>query len=114
MDNQPIIDHTTVSVEPTPSNRRVWGIAGAVTVVCILALVFLKNLLTAPKPEVLKTPPSPTPTPTPIRVLSAIATQSAFRALEQTHASLSAGLTLTNLDDPSLSPPVLTLPLGFR
>lgn len=115
MDNQPIItDAVPVPVEPAPANRRLWIIAGAVTVACILALLLIKNLLTAPKPEPIHIPPSPTPTPTPIRILSAVATQSAFLALEQAQASLSASLAGTNLDDPSLSPPVLDLPLGLR
>lgn len=114
MDNQLVTDAVPVPVEPAPANRRLWTIAGAVTVTCILALLLIRNLLMAPKPEPVTVAQSPTPTPTPIRVLSAIATQSAFLALEQAQASLSAGLAGTNLDDPSLSPPVLDLPLGLR
>ena len=54
-----------------------------------------------------------TPTPTPIRIPSALATQSAFLALEQGVASLSAQITATQIQDQTLTPPVLDLPLGF-
>lgn len=55
----------------------------------------------------------PTPTPTPVRILSTIATQSAFINFENTIASLSSQLNNYVVDDPSLSPPVLDLPLGY-
>jgi hypothetical protein len=55
----------------------------------------------------------PTPTPTPVRALSAIASQSAFLALEAAVASLSANIQALPPQDPSLSPPVLDLELGF-
>lgn len=114
MDNEPVTNPVPAPVPPVQANRRLWIIAEAVTVACMLALLLIRNLLMAPKPEPVTVAQSPTPTPTPIRILSAIATQSAFLALEQAQASLSAGLAGTNLDDPSLSPPVLDLPLGFR
>lgn len=59
--------------------------------------------------------PTPTtiPTPTPIRALSALASGSAFLSLEANVASLSTLLRNFVTDDPSLSPPVLDLPLGF-
>lgn len=100
MDNQPI--------------TRVWMIAALAILVGVGALIGIRSLLLRPAPEISEVLQSPTPTPTPIRVLSAVATQSAFLALVESHASLSAGLTATNLDDPSLTPPVLDLPLGFR
>lgn len=62
--------------------------------------------------------PSPTPTvsPTPriVRVLSSIATESAFLSLESRVASLSAAIGNYVVEDPILSPPVLDLPLGFQ
>ncbi|MBI5621201.1 hypothetical protein HY949_05450 [Candidatus Gottesmanbacteria bacterium] len=57
---------------------------------------------------------SPTPTPTPVRILSSVATDSAFIMLKVSHASLSAGLSVLNPDDPNLSPPALVIPLGLR
>lgn len=56
----------------------------------------------------------PTPTPTPVRALSAIASQSAFLALEAQVASLSTNIQALPAQDPSLSPPVLDLELGFE
>ena len=93
---------------------HLWLIAGVVIVVGSIGLMVANKLLNAPKAPTVQVVEVPTPTPTPIRVFSAVATQSAFIALEEAHASLSAGLTATNLDDPSLSPPVLDLTLGFR
>ena len=60
-----------------------------------------------------QTTPVATPTPTPVRTPSALATQSAFLALEQGVASLSAQITATQTQDQTLTPPVLDLPLGF-
>ncbi len=80
----------------------------------LVGLFIANRLLNPPETPGVPVVEAPTSTPTPIRILSTIATQSAFMALAQSHASLSAGLAATNLDDPSLSPPVLDLPLGFR
>lgn len=57
--------------------------------------------------------PTITPTPTPVRRLSQLATQSAFLLLDTNVASLSSAISGYSVQDPSLSPPVLTLPLGF-
>lgn len=97
-----------------PSRSRLWVTAIGVIMTGLIGLLIfnaIRNKPPAPEVVVIQ---APTATPTPVRLLSAIATQSAFVALNQTHASLSAGLTATNLDDPILSPPVLELPLGFK
>lgn len=102
------------TISPTkPSHLRIWLIAGCV-VVTGLCVLFVWKLLNPPPKPAIRVVQSPTPTPTPIRILSPIATESAFISLTQRHASLSAGLSVANLDDPSLSPPVLDLPLGFK
>lgn len=64
------------------------------------------------------TVPTPTPTPiqsgpTPIRTLSSLASGSAFLSLATDVASLSTQLRNFVTEDPSLSPPILDLPLGF-
>ncbi|MBI3576881.1 hypothetical protein HY086_02505 [Candidatus Gottesmanbacteria bacterium] len=91
-------------------------IAAAVVVVfgalLLLGLRFLSNQ--SAKPPVVVEKPAPTPTPTPVRLPSALATQSAFLKLEGNVASLSASIKNYVVDDPSLSPPVLDLPLGFQ
>lgn len=106
---------TTIDVvPPTPLYKRVWVIAGTVVVLGIGILILMSRLGQVPTSTVVPIQASPTPTPTPVRILSEIASQSAFTTLLQTHASFSASLTATSLDDPSLSPPVLDLPLGFK
>lgn len=64
-------------------------------------------------PAVLTPTPTAIPTPTPIRTLSALASGSAFLSLATNVASLSTQLRNFVTEDPSLSPPVLDLPLGF-
>lgn len=111
---QPVLAPTPGLAQTTkPSNTRILIIAGGVIAFGISMLLIWKLLTPPPKPAI-QVVQSPTPTPTPIRILSAIATQSAFMSLTQIQASLSAGLSITNLDDPSLSPPQLELPLGFK
>ncbi|MEK7141507.1 MAG: hypothetical protein AAB800_03110 [Patescibacteria group bacterium] len=111
---QPVLVPTPGPAQTTnPSNTRILMIAGGVIAFGISMLLVWRLLTPPPKPAI-QTVQSPTPTPTPIRILSAIATQSAFVSLTQIQASLSAGLSITNLDDPSLSPPQLELPLGFK
>ncbi len=89
-------------------------IAGIIVLVVGTAGLFIyKNMQKKPVPVVnVKIPP--TPTPTPVRILSTLATQSAFLRLENTIASLSSQLNNYVVDDPSLSPPVLDLPLGYN
>jgi len=105
---------TTDSTAPVSKKKDIWIIAGAVVLAGIITLITMKSLFTTPKIPTVQTQETPTPSPTPVRILSAIASQSAFLALEEAYSSFSASLTATNLDDPSLSPPVLDLPLGFR
>ncbi len=107
-----------VNQAPSPIQTKrspitVWILAGIVIFAGMAILFLFRNSIIptkSPPPEVIITP---LPSPTPIRILSAIATQSAFIALTQSAASVSAAIGNTNLDDPSLSPPVIDLPLGF-
>jgi len=101
---------------PQPDKRPVpvWLI-GLVAIVLGSAVLFaITQPLRTAKPV---TPSDKTnqtaPTPTPIRNLSTIATQSAFVTFDQSVASLSGVIRAYNIQDPSLSPPVLSLPLGF-
>lgn len=93
---------------------RLWIIAIGVIGAGLITVLIVNTIINKPPVPISEVPQAATPTPTPVRILSSIATQSAFSVLNQTHASLSAGLTATNLDDPILSPPVLELPLGFK
>ena len=98
---------------PESKKRDIWIIAGVVVLIGIVGLIVIRNVYTpSPTPIVVKEE-TPTPSPTPVRALSAIATQSAFLALVEAYASFSSSLAATNLDDPSLSPPIFDLPLGF-
>lgn len=86
--------------------------AGAVFLGILVFVVFQQ--LRA-KPPIVQVAPTPThtPSPTPLRQLSQLASQSGFLSLEQEVASLSAKINSYSVQDPSLSPPELTLPLGF-
>ena len=98
---------------PESKKRDIWIIAGVVVLIGIVGLIVIRNVYTpSPTPIVVKEE-TPTPSPTPVRALSAIATQSAFLALIEAYSSFSSSLAATNLDDPSLSPPIFDLPLGF-
>ena len=93
--------------------RYRWGIAGAL-LIPIFLLFFIaagRNTSIQPSPPLVEIP---LPSPTPVRTLSAIATDGAFIRMTQLHASLSSELIKANTDDPSLAPPVIALPLGFR
>ncbi len=102
---------------PAPSNPRIKPeIITAIVVILLGALFLIANRFLSfqnSKPPVVIEKPTPTPTPTPTRLPSALATQSAFLKLEANGASLSASINNYVVDDPSLSPPVLELPLGF-
>lgn len=103
---------------PMPSTPRLTPeVIAAIVVVVIGALLLLGlRFLAAQKPRspAVVEKPLPTPTPTPVRLPSALATQSAFLKLEANVASLSSSIKNYVVDDPSLSPPVLELPLGFQ
>lgn len=92
-----------------------------VTVMLALMVIFLGTAallglrqFTRPEPETM-TPSTtlPAATVTPLHSLSAIASTSAFLSFEQAVASLSAAIETVNLNDPSLSPPVVELSLGL-
>ncbi len=98
----------------TPDHKRTLVIAGLVIGIGLLVLLLFSLMRSKPPPPGPVAPASPTPSPTPIRILSVIATDSAFQALRASQASLSSELSLLSPDDPSLTPPVLVLPLGFK
>lgn len=91
-----------------------WVIAAAAIVFGLLVLVAIAKF--TQKPPVV-TLPTPTPTvvitPTPIRTLSPFATTSAFMSLDAAIAAYATAVKGYNTNDPSLSPPVLDLNLGF-
>ena len=99
------------TVRPT---RRTLIILFSVILVTFLGIAFALKIAGTKKnkPETAVTI-TPRPTPTPERLLSPVATQSAFLALSGHVASLSAGINNFVLDDPQLTPPLIDLPLGF-
>ncbi|KKR86477.1 hypothetical protein A2875_04160 [Candidatus Gottesmanbacteria bacterium RIFCSPHIGHO2_01_FULL_46_14] len=101
-------------VAPAKPAFPLWG--GALIAVLIGGGALLTwRALNPSKPGQTIVAPTPmsTPTPTPSRQLSAIATSSAFLSLEAGVTSLSGHIQNFVTEDPSLSPPVLDLPLGF-
>lgn len=113
MDDQGVTNVSDLPTAPDVKDNRIWFVGIGVIIVGILLLVLVRSFWPAQVPEVPIIVPSATPSPTPVRELSPVATQSAFISLETRLASVSAAITATNLDDPSLSPPVIDLPLGF-
>lgn len=106
----------TIPVEVTPPKKTfpLWG--AAIIAICIGAGALLAWRTLGENAGIPASPtPTPTviPTPTPIRTLSALASQSAFLSLSENVASLTSQLRNFVTEDPSLSPPVLDLPLGF-
>lgn len=108
---------TPVAKPPAQSPHRfpfVW-----ILVLCILfgaafgAGIFLR---TKKEESVQQAAPTPTllPTETPVhRQIDPIATSSAYLKLEGYVASLSASLSAYQVENQSVAPPVLDLPLGF-
>jgi len=88
-----------------------------VTAILVLAIVLLASLrwfvIQRAFPETTKPAQEQPPTPTPVRIISAVATQSGFVELEAMVASLSSLIAGYPLQDPVLSPPVVTLPLDL-
>lgn len=112
--DEPSPETIPTAAKPEESKKRdIWIIAGVVILIGIIGLFVIRSLYKPSPIPIIAREETPTPTPTPVRILSAIATQSAFIALEKTYASFSASLTATNVEDPSLSPPNIDLPLGF-
>lgn len=109
---------TGIMPVPTPAGPRIKPEIITALVVVLLgvgALLGIKMISSGrnkPMPVVEQTVPTPTPTPT--HLPSALATQSAFLKLQANVASLSGAIKNYVVDDPSLSPPVLELPLGFQ
>ena len=107
------IPMTTEEMPPVQKKKDIWIIAGVVILIGIIGLFVIRSLYRPSPIPIVVREETPTPSPTPVRILSAIASQSAFIALVEAYSSFSSSLTATNLDDPSLTPPLLDLPLGF-
>lgn len=103
----PPVSHVTKS--------KLFPLAALVGVVLLViaAVVGFQSLRPKPTPITVTVTPTATPSPTPMRQLSGIASQPDFLTLETGVASLSAKAQSYNVNDPSLTPPELTLPLGF-
>lgn len=97
-----------------PILRSPWtGIAAIIVIFLVGSLVF--SSAKQNKPAVFAPTPTPTtmPSPTPQRTPSAISSQSAFQTLDASVQSLTNDLGTLTIQDPSLAPPVLDLPLGL-
>jgi hypothetical protein len=72
------------------------------------------TLLQKPKEEVVVPTPTQIPTPTPVgKVKLPLATTSAFLEISASVASLSSSLSALQINDTTLVPPQVELPLGF-
>jgi len=109
----------TGPIQPPPQTPKKFPVIGVVTGIVIVLAVIIGGVI-AQNPKIITGNPAPNPTlvapppsPTPERQLSFIASQSAFIQIETNVASLSGSIQNIIVSDPSLSPPVLDLPLGF-
>ena len=84
--------------------------AGAILVLVIL---LLSARPAAPPAPLVRPTPTVTPTPTPVRILSAVASQSAFLEFGTSLGGISASLGSYNPQDQVVKPPIIDLPLGF-
>lgn len=104
----------TTAVPPKSSKSKYLIIVSLIMVAAVAGIyVYMVNLSRPATVSVSRPVTSPAATPTPEKVLSQIATQSAFLALDAHVASLSADINNFILEDPALNPPTLELPLGF-
>lgn len=87
-----------------------------VVFILLILVGIIGGYMTGVKPVSPTTLPTPsdTPTPTPkTKIVSTIATQSAYRELTVSVASLSASLRALQTTETTLTPPTVELPLGF-
>lgn len=115
---QPLIEPTVVEETPQKSESHLKLIIIVLTVFLIASVSGLAFVISQSKSQgattVAPSPTVPPPTPTPTRKLSSFATDSAFINFEASVATLSAVTAGYPIFDPSLNPPKLDLPLGFR
>lgn len=107
-------DQTDPYVAPPANKFPVWlpfvigfialALAGIIAVIQITRTISRVNTSSAPTLQ---------PTPTIPRPLSTIATNSAFLLLESSVNSLFGRVSALSTQDTTLTPPTLTLPLGF-
>lgn len=107
-----------IPVAGTPQKYSITKYLPIIGVVLLLAILvvtalYIWSLRSTPVTQAPEPTPIPAATPTPMRVLSKVATTSAFAIFENSVASLSATLNAFNFQDGTLTPPVLELDLGL-
>ncbi|MBI3385483.1 hypothetical protein HY031_00140 [Candidatus Gottesmanbacteria bacterium] len=108
---QPIIEPKQPFAPPA---RSVLLIAG-VTIIILFGLVVAWSVF-RPK-EVSGPPGGPSPSPAPpstARSMRPFATSSAFLSVESSVASLSGVISSYSVEDSTIAPPTIDLPLGFN
>lgn len=105
------------AVRTMPSAKKgippLFIIAGVVAVIVIGSLLFASGKNQTTSADITPTPLAPTPTNVSAQNVTPIATQSAFMQFETTINNLPGIIQGAALQDPSILPPVLDLPLGF-
>lgn len=107
---QPVIEPKKKIVVPT----RTLILVGTIAIVLLLSVLVAWSVF-MPKQAVHQAPsPSPSQTaPSTSRQMTPFATSSAFLSVESSVASLSAVTTSYSVEDSTVAPPTLDLPLGF-
>lgn len=99
----------------TPKPAFPLWLAAAIAILIGGGLFFTWQTLQSKGTKPTEPAPTPTVTPTPslTRQISSLASQRAFLSLQSEVASLSGAIDAYVVEDPSLSPPVIDLPVGF-
>lgn len=112
-------DPVTPTAPAAPQGKRrlpnhILVVAGIFLMAILITAVFYVRSLQQTPIAVTPTPiEAPPPTPTPIRTPSRLASTSAFMSFQSAVSSLSAGLQILNINDPSFTPPILNTDLGL-
>ena len=115
------MDEQNLPINPSAPAPPPKSVTPPIIIYILLAIILVMAgiiglLIVKPRVAPVIPVPNPTPviaTPTPIQPLSLVATQSAFLQFASSVASLSAAVSYSTIQDQTLAPPVLTLPLGF-
>jgi len=117
---QPVTYGPVLSRSPgSPIQKNTHSYTKPLLAVLFIIFIFIVGaifLISRKQPQTSLAPtPAPTiaPTPTPVRAIAPYATQSAFIAFEKEVTELPQIIRQANLDDQTITPPVLDLPLGF-
>ena len=117
--NEPEVTIQPIVPPPSPAPRKkfprnVLFIDGILLLIILVpAVLYVKSSRESPITQLPVPTPLPAVSPTPLRVLSRVASSSAFAAYHSAVVTLSNSLNAFNLQDATLTPPILNTDLGL-